>query len=182
MDVVDRSWGDFESWDEHWKGCGGLLLQTLLYISRTLWHLWMVWRSIEIFSTSELFWHNRSENGNIIIGCFTMLTFLDEILEYKASQFRDTVALYGQHSGPFCLKGLYTLQSSFLPVPLSVLWVHSKSSSPCSPAQCFMSTRSIVIFAQLLRILLWPLVRYFFPRDIGENVLGWYDGNQEMSA
>lgn len=50
-----------------------------------------------------------------------MLTFLDKILEYKASQFRDTVALYGQHSEPFCVKGLYTLQSSFLPVPLSVL-------------------------------------------------------------
>lgn len=173
---MDRSWEDFEIWEEHWKSWGGLLPQALLYISRTLWHYQMVWKSYEIFNTSDL--HNWSENEKII--CFRVLTLLHQTSECKVSQFRDTVALYGQHSGPFCLQDLLLSAAvQLLPVPLSVLWVHSPA--PLVPQGSFTSTRSTTIFAVTWSSAL-ATSKIFFPRNIGKMFLGWYNRNQEMSA
>lgn len=125
----------------------------LLNISRALWHYRMVWKSYEIFGTSDLSQHNSSENENIT--CFRMLTWLHQSSECKVSQFRDTVALYGQHSGPFCFQGLLLYPAIKLAcAPECTL--RPQSSSPGSPVQCFISTRSTTIFAQSLRVLLWP--------------------------
>lgn len=97
MNVRDRTWEDFEIWVKHRKSRGGLLLWTPLYVSRILWHYWMVWKSYEIFSTSDFCFSTTGLEKNTILGCFRTLSFLIQTSECKVSQLGDTVALYGHH-------------------------------------------------------------------------------------
>lgn len=76
MDVMDGSWEDLKVAQSTGKAGVGLLLQTTLCVSRTPWYYWIIWKSYEIFSTSD-FYFSRTGLEKNVLGCFRMLSFLD---------------------------------------------------------------------------------------------------------